>query len=117
MKSAVDVSDEAVEAMLAESLDHAFEDVNERVWVETRLKAEEMLAAVEKAFQLAGERVGVSERDIIRQRADNVRTAMASRNLQELKRANEALDAATQDLATMVVQTLIAATEKTVPNG
>ncbi|MEY2537488.1 MAG: molecular chaperone DnaK [Verrucomicrobiota bacterium] len=117
MKSAVDVSDEAVEAMLAESLDHAFEDVNERVWVETRLKAEEMLAAVEKAFQLAGERVGVSEREIIRQRADNVRTAMASRNLQELKRANEALDAATQDLATMVVQTLIAATEKTVPNG
>ena len=117
MKSAVDVSDEAVEAMLAESLDHAFEDVNERVWVETRLKAEEMLAAVEKAFQLAGERVGVSEREIIQQRADNVRAAMVSLNLQELKRANEALDVATQDLATMVVQTLIAATDKTVPDG
>ncbi len=50
LTSAVDVSDEAVEAMLAESLEHAFEDMSERVWTETRLKSEEMLAAVEKAL-------------------------------------------------------------------
>ena len=39
----------AVEAMLADSLEHAFEDVNERVWTETRLKSDEMLGAVESA--------------------------------------------------------------------
>ena len=50
LTSAVDVSDEAVEAMLADSLEHAFEDMSERVWTETRLKSEEMLAAVEKAL-------------------------------------------------------------------
>ena len=44
INSAVDVSDEAVEAMIADSLDHAFEDMNERVWTEAKLKAEEMLA-------------------------------------------------------------------------
>src|SRR3954452_10911351 len=48
MKSAIDVSDEALEAMLADSLDHAFKDVNERVWVEAKLKSEEMLAATQK---------------------------------------------------------------------
>src|SRR5207248_2284436 len=37
MKSAIEVTDEAVEAMLAESLEHAFEDVNERIWIETKL--------------------------------------------------------------------------------
>src|SRR6266699_2739171 len=57
MKSAVDVSDEAVEAMIADSVDHAFEDMSERVWTETRLKSEEMLAAVEKAFQAVGDRL------------------------------------------------------------
>src|SRR5205814_2663431 len=62
MKSAVDVSDEAVEAMLADSLEHAFEDVNERVWVETKLKSEEMLSAVSRALELVGERVSPGDR-------------------------------------------------------
>ena len=48
MTSAVDVSDEAVEAMIADSLEHAFEDMSERVWTETRLKSEEMLARSRK---------------------------------------------------------------------
>ena len=59
MKSAVDVSDEAIEAMLADSLEHAFEDVNERVWVETKLKSEEMLSAVSRALELVGDRAKI----------------------------------------------------------
>ena len=61
MKSAVDVSDEAVESMLAESLDHAFEDVNERVWTEAKLKSEEMLSAVDMALKLVGDKIDISE--------------------------------------------------------
>ena len=51
INSAVDVSDEAVEAMIADSLDHAFEDMNDRVWTEAKLKADEMIGAVESAFR------------------------------------------------------------------
>src|SRR5207302_2698885 len=47
IKSAVDVSDEAVERMLADSLEHAFDDMNERAWVEAKVKADEMVAAIE----------------------------------------------------------------------
>ena len=65
LTSAVDVSDEAVEEMIADSLEHAFEDMSERVWTETRLKSEEMLAAVEKAFQLAGDRLATEQREQI----------------------------------------------------
>ena len=108
ISSAVDVSDEAVEAMLADSLDHAFEDVNERVWVENKMKSEEMLAAMDKALGLVGDRVSAGEREILDGCAARVREALRSSDRQALKRANDELDAATQGLAAMVVESLIA---------
>jgi len=107
MKSAVDVSDEAVEAMLADSLDHAFDDLNQRVWVETKLKSEEMLAAVEKGLEVAGDKLSGEERHLIERCAKAVGEALQSGDHKELKRANGALDDATQHLAAMVVETLM----------
>jgi molecular chaperone DnaK len=104
MKSAVDVSDEAVEAMLADSLDHAFADVSERIWTETKLKSEEMLAAVESALNLVRNQVDPVEKKQILELAEKVRQTIDSREIQKLKEANEALDSATQNLAAMVVE-------------
>jgi len=109
IKSAVDVSDEAVEAMLSDSLEHAFEDVNERIWTETRIKSEEMLAAVDSALQLIGDCIDASEKSLIQARADQVRTALQARELPRLKQANDALDAATQGLAAMIIEKAVAA--------
>ena len=39
MKSAVDVDDAAVQKMVEESVEHAFEDLAARRWIEARLKA------------------------------------------------------------------------------
>lgn len=107
MKSAVDVSDEAVEAMVADSLEHAFEDVNERVWVETKLKSEEMLAAVSRALEQVGDQISPNERRAIEECTASVREALNSDDRNALKRANDALDAATQDLAAMVLDTVL----------
>jgi molecular chaperone DnaK len=104
MQSAVDVSDEAVEAMLADSLEHAFEDVNERIWTETRLKSEEMLAAVEAALQLMGEEIDTAEQNRIRALAGAVRAALGARDVARLKKENQALDEATQTLAAIVIE-------------
>jgi len=104
LTSAVDVSDEAVEAMIADSLEHAFEDVSERVWTETRLKSEEMLAAVEKAFGLAGDRLPAGQRERIEQIAQGVRQALQAHETARLKAANAALDDATQELAALIVE-------------
>lgn len=104
MKSAVDVSNEAVEGMLGESLEHAFEDMSERVWTETKLKADEMLAAVHSAIQLVGDKVDISERDKILRLAEEVGRAIESRETRQLKEATEALDAATQNLAALVLE-------------
>lgn len=112
MKSAVDVSDEAVESMLAESLDHAFEDVGERIWTETKLKSEEMLAAVESALRLVGEQINDREKKRILELASDVRERINSHETQKLKQANEALDSATQNLAAMILERAMAAPER-----
>jgi molecular chaperone DnaK len=107
MKSAVDVSDEAVESMLAESLEHAFEDVNERVLTEAKLKAQEMLSAVSTALELTGDKIDILEREKILGLAEEVRRAMEAGDRHQLKQANEALDGATQHLAAVVLEKAI----------
>jgi molecular chaperone DnaK len=108
LESAVDVSDEAVEAMIADSLEHAFDDMSERVWTEAKLKSEEMLVAVERALTLAGELLADEERERIVQLAEEVRHALGSHAAPRLKAANAALDAATQGLAALLVEQAIA---------
>src|SRR5438477_2829243 len=104
MKSAVDVSDEAVEKMLGDSLEHAFQDMSERSWTEAKIKADEMLAAIEAALPVAGNELAEGERDLIAQAMREVREAASSQNLQRLQRANSALDHATQNLAELVLR-------------
>ena len=108
LTSAVDVSDEAVEAMIGNSLEHAFEDMSERVWTETRLKSEEMLAAVEQAFRLAGAQIAPNEKSRIEEKVAAVRTALQTHEAPKLKAANAALDDATQELAALIVEQAMA---------
>jgi molecular chaperone DnaK len=102
--SAVDVSDEAVEAMISESLDHAFDDMSERVWTEAKVKAEEMLNAVEAAFAQVGDSVDAREKEMIQQAATRVREALGTNDTRGLQAANSALDEATQGLAAALVE-------------
>ncbi len=104
INSAVDVSDEAVEAMISDSLEHAFDDMNARVWTEAKLKAEEMLEAVEAAFQRVGEAVDTTEKETILGAATELREALETNDIRRLKAANAALDEATQGLAAAVVE-------------
>ena len=113
INSAVDVSDEAVEAMIADSLDHAFEDMSERVWTEAKLKADEMLAAVGSAFQLLGDDIDADEKLRLEQLVTELRRASQSGEAQRLKRATAALDEATEPLAAMLVERAMASAGKT----
>jgi molecular chaperone DnaK len=54
MKSAVDVDDAAVQRMVEESVEHAFEDLAARRWVEATLKARELVAATRKGLSECG---------------------------------------------------------------
>ena len=100
----VDVSDEAVEKMLEDSLEHAFEDVNDRIFVEAKMKAGELLPAVRRALEQVGDQLDTAERAHIAQRVAEVEQAIAVGAAQPLKRANAALDEATQRLATLLIE-------------
>ena len=50
IESVVDVADAAVQQMVEDSVEHAFEDLVARRWIEARLKADELLAATRKGL-------------------------------------------------------------------
>ena len=50
MKSAVDVDDAAVQRMVEESVEHAFDDLRARQWIEAKLRAGETLVATRKTM-------------------------------------------------------------------
>jgi len=104
--TAVDVEDERVEAMISASVEHAFEDMNERVWTEARLKAEELLGAVAAALIQFGEAVTAEERAGIEAAALAVRAVLdgPEHDARALKAANQILDDATQELAVRLVE-------------
>ena len=58
MKSAVDVDDAAVQQMVEESVEHAFEDLAARRWIEATLRARETLAATRKGLADCGGGIG-----------------------------------------------------------
>ena len=104
--TAVDVEDERVEQMIAESVDFAFEDMNERVWTEARLKAEELLPAVDAALVQLGGSITAEEKDSVLQLAAAVRDQLDSsaHDPKALKAATQQLDDATQTLAVMLIE-------------
>jgi molecular chaperone DnaK len=104
INSAVDVSDEAVEAMISESLEHAFDDMSERVWTDAKLKAEEMLSAVDAAFAQIGDAIDPVEKEQILRAATQVRETLTMHDARKLQAANSALDEATQGLAAALVE-------------
>jgi molecular chaperone DnaK len=104
MRSAVDVADERVERMIAESVEHAFEDFDARLLIETQLKSREMLPGVQLALQRVGELLSEAERARILALAGDVEAALPLDDLARLKAANAALDAGTQELATLLLE-------------
>ncbi len=104
MRSAVDVSDEQVEQMIAESVEYAFDDYHARLLVETKLKSREMLPAVRHALELAGARLTTEERAALDALTAEVEVAAEGEDLDRLKAANAALDAGTQELATLLME-------------
>jgi molecular chaperone DnaK len=107
--TAVDVADERVEQMIAESVDFAFEDMNERIWTEAKLKAEELLPAVEAALAQLGDAVTPKEKGNVLQYAADVRKLLDSpvHDAKALKAATQQLDDATQNLAVILIDRAI----------
>jgi molecular chaperone DnaK len=110
MKSAVDVDDASVQKMVEESVEHAFDDLAARRWVEAKLKAGELINATHKALGDAATGLEPGNRAEVETALRAVEAAVASENpgtktadTNRLQAACAALDEATRPLAEMLM--------------
>ena len=110
MKSAVDVDDSAVQKMVEESVEHAFDDLAARRWIEAKMKAQEILAAIKKATADFADEIEKDYLQKISGAAGDVENVLAAENsengsgdLKELQSAIASLDEITKPLAELLM--------------
>ncbi len=110
MRSAVDVEDAAVQQMVEQSVEHAFEDLAARRWIEAKLKADQLLAATHKALADAATELSADSRAQIDEALAQVRASLESENPESkigdtaaLIGACAGLDSATRPLAELLM--------------
>jgi len=103
--AAIDVADVKVEQMVSDSVEHAFSDLNARIFHESKLKAEEMLEALEMAMGLIGGELEGQNLEEVRNCEREVRRLLKSSEEDgaALKAAVVQLDQATEELAALLV--------------
>ncbi len=115
MKSAVDVEDSAVQKMVEESVEHAFDDLAARRWIEAKLKANDTLVATKNALTSCA---GELEKDYVERISDaahGVENALATEgsdgtgDLNQLKKSLLELDEITKPLADLLMDKAMAA--------
>jgi molecular chaperone DnaK len=106
LKSAVDVEDSAVQQMVEESVEHAFEDLAARRWIEAKLKAKEALSATTSALASCADELESDYVEKVSAAAREVESALATEDsnsgagdLTRLKSTVATLDETTKPLA------------------
>ncbi len=106
MRSAVDVRDEDVQRMVEESVEHAFDDLQARQWIEAKLRAGETLTATRRTLAEYDADLDPDYRAQILEAIEGVESVLSRENPRtrtgdpaELKAANARLDEVTQALA------------------
>ena len=110
MKSAVDVDDAAVQQMVEESVEHAFEDLAARRWIEAKLKATELISATRKALADCADELEADYQAQVETALQAVEKTVASEdpqtkigNPKQLQADCAALDEATKPLAELLM--------------
>ena len=102
--SAVDVEDERVEKMVNESIEFAFDDMNQRIFAEAKLKSDELVPAVTNGLELVGNELSPESLKDINLKLEAVLKALKKDCPRALKEANEALDKATEPMAVLIIE-------------
>ena len=106
----MDVDDATVQQMVEESVEHAFEDLAARRWVEAKLKANELIAATRKGLLDCGDELDTEGKSRIDVALSEVEKALAREDaetktgdVKQLQSACAALDEATRPLADLLM--------------
>jgi molecular chaperone HscA len=99
VKATYGLSEEEVEKMLIESIEHAESDVEERFLREWRVEGERLAQNLEASLALDGELLAAPERARIDERIAGLRAAIAGTDYLAIKAWIESVDGATRDFA------------------
>jgi molecular chaperone DnaK len=110
IKSTVDVADAKVQQMVEESVEHAFEDLASRRWIEATLRARETVLATRKAMADCADELEKDYYDKLSAAIDAVETALSTEDartrngdLTILQSASSVLDETTKPLAEILM--------------
>ena len=110
MKSAVDVDDAEVQKMVEESVEHFFDDVRARQWVEAKLKATETVSATKNALAECAAEIDAGYQTQVEAALAAVESLIAAEDPQtqigdpaKLKTATATLDEVTKPLADVLM--------------
>jgi molecular chaperone DnaK len=111
MKSAVDVDDAAVQRMVEESVEHAWDDLAARRWIEAKLRAEETLAAARTGLSGVREELDPAYLAQVEEAIATVTAVLAAEDpetktgdVNRLKAAHAQLDEVTRPLADLLME-------------
>jgi molecular chaperone HscA len=99
VKPSYGLSDEQISAMLQASMQYASDDMQQRALVEQQVEGKRLIEAVHAAMEQDRALLDVQEEQLIERRIAELAAAMAGRSSDALRRAVEALNAATQSFA------------------
>ncbi len=99
VKPTYGLTEDEVEQMLVESIEHAEEDVSERFLREWRVEGDRILSSLETAFAMDGELLTAEERAKVDDRMRGLRQAMAGTDHLAVKAWIESVDAASKEFA------------------
>ncbi|MEE2948350.1 MAG: Hsp70 family protein [Verrucomicrobiota bacterium] len=109
MASAVEVDDTEVQQMIEESVEHAFDDIEERRWIEAKLRAEQTTQATRKGLAACGSELLEAQRAGIEVALAKVAELLTEKEkggnvtAASLKESNARLDSVTQPLAELMM--------------
>lgn len=110
IQSAIDVEDQQVSQMVESSVEHALDDMESRRWIEQKLKAQQLLQAVDSSLEACGTSVDGNMVEVIELKVSEVKQTLARENPEtqkgdtaRLKASMKELDEATQALAALLL--------------
>lgn len=106
------LSQNEVERLVLESVEHAHADFRDRLLIELRNKADGEMRHTEKALAEAGSQLGEEQRRAIAAALTEVGRQLGTSEPQQLRAALDALAAATQPLAELVMNAVVSAALK-----
>jgi molecular chaperone HscA len=99
VKPSYGLTDNEIEHMLRDSIDHAREDEEARQLRERQVDADRLIEAVQRALAADGELLDTKERAVVDRQLDVLIAARKDNDAARIKQAIKALDSATQTFA------------------